>query len=111
MTTPLRRYYRGHTLATMRDEVAGESRTYHFDHQGTTQALTDSTGAVTDRFAADAWGVPVKQTGTSLNRQWYIGNWGYYRAPDSLMHYVRARLFNPHLARWLTIDPFRVLPL
>src|SRR5205823_4638050 len=53
----LRSYYRGFMLEAMRDEGAGANRYYRFDHQGTTQALTDSTGAVTDRFASDAWGV------------------------------------------------------
>ena len=52
--TPLRRYYRGHSLVAMRDVQANQTRYYHFDNQGTTQALTDSTGAVTDRFACDA---------------------------------------------------------
>ena len=64
MWTPRRRYYRGHRLVAMRDCVANENRYYHFDHQGTTQCLTDSTGAVTDRFASNAWGVQVKRTGT-----------------------------------------------
>jgi hypothetical protein len=36
----------------------------------TTQCLTDISGAVTDRFASDAWGVQVKRTGTSINRHW-----------------------------------------
>src|SRR2546426_6911827 len=104
MSTPLRRYYRGHTLATMRDEQAGQSRTYHFDHQGTAQALTDSSGAVTDRFASDAWGVEVKRTGSSVNRQWYIGNWGYYRQVNRMLVYVRTRYFQSSAARWLSQD-------
>lgn len=105
MSTPLRRYYRGHTLATMRDEVAATSRTYHFDHQGTTQCLTDSTGAVTDRFASDAWGVQVKRTGTSVSRQWYIGNSGYYRPKDGIASYVRARYMDSPCGRWISQDP------
>jgi hypothetical protein len=51
--TAVRRYYRGHDLVTVRDVAAGQSRVYHFDHQGTTQCLTGQAGAVTDRFAAD----------------------------------------------------------
>src|SRR5205085_9487507 len=90
----------------MRDEVAGQNRYYHFDHQGTTQCLTDSTGAVTDRFAADAWGVQVKRTGTSINRHWYVGNLGYYRQLESVLDYAPYRTaLEPPLARWL--DPRR----
>ena len=75
MTAVLRRYFRGRKLNTMEDVVAGKKYVYHFDHQGSTQALTDATtGAVTDRFASDAWGVPVKRTGTTSNSYWYLGN-------------------------------------
>ena len=105
MRTPLRRYYRRHTLATFRDEVAGTGRTYHFDHQGTTQCLTDNTGAVTDRFDSDAWGNQVKRTDTSINRQWYIANRGYYRQPVNGSFYVRARSVSPATAGWLSRDP------
>jgi RHS repeat-associated protein len=88
----------------MRDVQANQTRYYHFDNQGTTQALTDSTGTVTDRFASDAWGVQVKRTGTSINRQWYIGRAGYYRQVDQSLDYVRARTLSPATASWLTAD-------
>ena len=105
MSTALRTYYRGHTLSTFRDEAAGQSRVYHFDHQGTTQCLTDSTGAVTDRFASDAWGVEVKRTVSSINRQWYVGDAGYYAPPPERMFYVRARFLSPGHGRWSSTDP------
>jgi hypothetical protein len=101
MSTALRTYYRGKNLVTMRDEVTATSRTYHFDHQGTTQCLTDGTGAVTDRFASDAWGVQVKRTGTSLNRHWYVGNWGYYRQLDIQSIYIRRRSYDWNRGRYL----------
>lgn len=103
MSTALRTYYRGHNLVTMRDEAAGQNHVYHFDHQGTTQCLTDTGGAVTDRFASDAWGVEVKRTGTSINRQWYVGNLGYYQSNAEF--YVRARYYSPSLAAWGSVDP------
>jgi RHS repeat-associated protein len=108
VTTPLRRYYRGHTLATMRDESANQSRCYHFDHQGTTQCLTDSTGAVTDRFASDAWGTQRKRTGNSANRQWYIGDGGYYRHVDEPVDYARARVLGNTQGGWISRDPMRL---
>src|SRR5438046_2804646 len=108
--TSLRTYQRGHTLASVREQPVGgpaATRYYHADHQGTTQALTDSTGAVTDRFASDAWGVQVKRTGSSINRQWYVGNLGHYRAVDQLLDYVRARYLAVVRGRWLAVDPIR----
>ena len=53
MRTPLRRYARGDELITLDEVQQNRSRVYSFDHQGTTQCLTDGTGVVTDRFAAD----------------------------------------------------------
>ena len=102
MTAVLRRYFRGRKLNTMEDVVAGKKYVYHFDHQGSTQALTDATtGAVTDRFASDAWGVPVKRTGTSLNRNWYIGNSGYSQAPRSALLLSPGAAFQPDLGAFL----------
>jgi len=98
----LRRYYRGATLTTMRDDVAQESRVYHFDHQGTTQCLTNAQGQVTDRFASDAWGVQVKRTGSSINRHWYVGDRGYQAATFGT--YVRHRHLVSRLGCWLSVD-------
>src|SRR5438270_9025422 len=89
----------------MRDVQANQTRYYHSDHQGTTQALTDSIGAVTDRFASDAWGVQVKRTGSSINRQWYVGRFGYHRGVDRAADYVRANNLEPRLGRWQARDP------
>jgi len=111
MSTALRTYFRGHNLVSMRDDPAGKLAYYHFDHQGTTQCLSDSTGAVTDRFASDAWGVQVKRTGSSGNRAWYIGNLGYVRQVDQVLDYIRARYSASAIARWLSIDLLRALRL
>jgi RHS repeat-associated protein len=103
VSTALRTYIRGNNLVSMIDHQANQKRIYHFDHQGTTQCLTDATtGAVTDRFAADAWGVPVKRTGTSLNRQWYVGNWGSYGKLETC--YLRDRYYRQVLASFLATD-------
>lgn len=104
MSTALRTYYRGDELVGLRDGQGNSTRYYHFDHQGTTQCLTDKTGAVTDRSATDAWGVEVKRTGSSINRQWYIGNGGYYRGEREFHLYVRARNLSTASATWLSAD-------
>jgi len=105
MSTALRRYYRGHNLVTMRDVQANASRHYHFDHQGTTQCLTDSASAVTDRFSSDAWGVQVTRTGSSINRHWFVGNSGYQRSSPAHTDYVRARWLATASGSWLARDP------
>ena len=78
MSTALRTEWRGATLAAMQAHVAGVTRTYHLDHQGTVQCLTDDNGVVTDRFSCDAWGNQFKRTGSSINRQWYVGMYHMY---------------------------------
>jgi hypothetical protein len=104
MGTSLRSYSRGHTLVSMQDGVANATRYYHFDHQGTTQCLTNEAGVVTDRFASDAWGVEVKRTGNSINRHWYVGNGGYY-VGRAAFYYVRRRNLSAALSAWLSPDP------
>ncbi len=110
MSTALRTHWRGATLAAMQDHVAGVTRTYHLDHQGTVQCLTDDNGVVTDRFSCDAWGNEFKRTGTSVNRQWYIGHLGYYRQVDQVLDYVRARYYDAERASWLSRDPMMPAP-
>ncbi len=105
MSTALRTEWRGATLAAMQDHVAGVTRTYHLDHQGTVQCLTDDNGVVTDRFSCDAWGNEFKRTGTSINRHWYIGHLGYYRQVDQALDYVRARTLSVGRGAWLSLDP------
>ncbi len=104
MTTAVRRYSRGRKLVAMRDVQGAASGYYHYDHQGTTQCLTDGAGNVTDRFASDAWGVQVKRTGSNINRHWYIGNWGHHRR-DQWLDCVRTRHLAVSLGRWTSRDP------
>jgi hypothetical protein len=98
--TPLRRYYRGHDLAVIRDVQAGQNRYPHYDHQGTVQCLTDSTGAVTDRRAYDAWGVEVKQTGDSINRNWYIGRGGLAQEGSTPLISDGRAYYRSLIGRW-----------
>jgi RHS repeat-associated protein len=94
----------------MRDVQANQTRYYHFDNQATTQALTDSTGAVTDRFASDAWGVQVKRRGSSINRHWYVGRAGYCRDMELGLDYLRLRYRRPGTGHFTSPDALH-LPL
>jgi RHS repeat-associated protein len=108
MATALRTYFRGHTLAAVREQPVGgaaATRYYHFDAQGTTQCLTDGAGAVTDRFASDAWGMQVKRTGTSSNHNWYCGGPGYSTEQARSIEYVRSRWLALNVGHWLSRDP------
>ena len=51
---------------------------YHFDALGSTVALTDDSGDVTDTYGYDAWGNVVSQTGSTEQPYQYVGQLGYY---------------------------------
>ncbi len=76
---------------------------YHFDRVGTTLALTDSNGTVTDAYAWTPFGELVRRTGTSTQPFTYVGRWGV-RADNGLFH-MRARWYDPKTAAFLTRDP------
>lgn len=107
MRTPIRRYYRGATQTAIRDVQAATTHYFHYDQQGTTQCLTNSTLTVTDRFASNAWGQQVRRSGSSSNRHWYIGNWGYTQGREQGLDYVRARYYKPNAGQWIAQDPIR----
>jgi hypothetical protein len=103
MSTALRTYYRGHDLAAMVGPGTSSPRYYHFDHHGTTQALTDSVSTVTDRFASDAWGVEVKRTGSSINRQWYRANSQFAIDQNQQLCFARWTYWSPVIGRFLAL--------
>ena len=47
------------------EEVSGAFKTYHFDRRGSTIAITDASGNITDTFAYDTYGKLICRTGTS----------------------------------------------
>ncbi|MGL5097854.1 MAG: hypothetical protein ACRDD1_19870, partial [Planctomycetia bacterium] len=59
---------------------------------GTTAILTNGTAAATDTYILDAYGVPIAQTGTTVNPVRFVGEWGYYGGSGGLV-YVRARWY------------------
>jgi RHS repeat-associated protein len=79
--------------------------TYHADALGSTRFLTDSSGNVTDTYLNDAWGNSVASTGTTVNPFKWVGKYGYYTDDSTGQLYVRARMYQPTLARWRSVDP------
>ena len=76
---------------------------YHFDGLGSTRALTDGTGAVTDTYDYDAFGNLIARTGTTENPFLFTGqrfdaNTGFY--------HLRARYYQPGVGRFTAVDPW-----
>jgi len=78
---------------------------YHTDALGSTQALSNSSQVTSDTYLYDAWGNPITSTGTTVNPFRWVGNVGYYFDSDTGLYYIRARTYQPTIARWTSADP------
>ncbi len=83
---------------------------YHRNQQYSVTALTDSSGAVLERYAYTAYGVPtianasggVLSSSALNNRYTYTGReWDY----DIQQYHFRARMYDPGLGRFCSRDP------
>jgi RHS repeat-associated protein len=86
----------------------GETYTHYYDAQGSTLAMTDEAGHVTDRFTYNAWGEEVARIGTTETPWRWIGRVGYCFDGDRQFHAIRNRSYCPVVARWNSLDPLRV---
>ncbi|HPD01211.1 MAG TPA: RHS repeat-associated core domain-containing protein, partial [Acetivibrio sp.] len=76
---------------------------YQYDGLGSTRALTDNSGEITDTYTYDAFGNLIEKTGNTENEFLYTGeqydaNIGFY--------YLRARYLDPTIGRFVTMDSF-----
>ncbi len=85
------------------EEVDGAFKTYHFDSRGSTVAVTDASGTVTDTFAYDTYGKLISRTGTSKVIFGYNGRDGVVTEDNGLI-YMRARYYSPDMKRFVNAD-------
>lgn len=74
---------------------------YISDALGSTRALTDSQGVVTDRYTYDAFGQLTSRTGATVNSFLFTGE---QKDEAAGMYYLRARNYDPATGRFLTSD-------
>ena len=96
-------YTMGAGLEAMRRDSA--SSFYHYNHLGTTLALTSADEAVTDTYRHDAWGVLLASTGSTVNPHTYVGRERYYRMPNAAMYHLGFRDYAQGLGRFTRVDP------
>ena len=82
----------------------GSVRFYHHDSRGSTVALSDSAGNLTDRYAYDPFGQVANAAGATPNPFKYVGRFGLFDEANGLI-YIRARYYNPGQGRFLSKDP------
>jgi RHS repeat-associated protein len=76
---------------------------YHVDGLGSTRALTDINGLVSDRYAYEAFGEIIKQLGNTKNLYLFAGE---QRDPNLGLDYLRARYLDVSTGRFYGRDPF-----
>src|SRR5262249_16160030 len=66
-------------------------------------------GAVSDSYVYLGFGSIKATTGTSTNAFRFVGRLGYFYDIDLADYYLRARYYNPDVARMLSVDPLGLL--
>ena len=90
----------GELLAVVR---ATHTRFYHADATGSTRALTDEAGSVTDTYTYSAFGELLAHVGSDPQPYAFAGE---PRDPNSGFAYHRARWMDPQVGRFVSSDPF-----
>jgi RHS repeat-associated protein len=102
-TAVTRTYSYGLELINERQTISGTPKTsfYGYDGHGSVRFLTDSTGAVTDRYDYDAFGNVLSQTGTTPNNNLFAGE---QFDPALGIYYNRARYYDQRAGRFWSMD-------
>jgi RHS repeat-associated protein len=94
-------YIRGVDL--LFQDRSGARSFYVSDNLGTTRALTNSAGSVTDTYSFDAYGNSIALAGATSNPYLYAGEWLDASAGQ---YYIRARDYEQSLGRFTSRDVF-----
>jgi RHS repeat-associated protein len=78
--------------------------TYHYDCRGSTIALTDDNGNVTDRMEYSAYATMTYHAGTSDTPFLFNGLYGVQSDANGLL-FMAARFYSPLLCRFINSDP------
>ncbi len=92
-------------LGLIGQETGGEYSSYHFDYRGSTVALTDKTGQVTEIFQYSPYGLLVSGEASTTP---FLFNGMYGVMTDaSGLYYMRARFYSPEMRRFVNQDILR----
>ena len=102
----LNRLIRGTELIASHSSADSARTYYHYasDEIGSTTHITDEDGKVLNRYAYDAFGNLTEQVETVPNRFKYNGQ---QLDPITQQYYLRARFYNPVIARFTQEDLYR----
>jgi RHS repeat-associated protein len=99
-----RQYWRGVRLVSYKE--AGQKGAYEFDHLGNTERVVSVAQAVLVAYQISAWGEALATTGSLGGQRFQFGGeWGAYRDTLFTNLWMRGRVMNPLLGRFLSVDP------
>jgi len=78
------------------------SQYYLYDALGSTRALTNENGQITDSYNYDAFGANTEHQGSSNNKYQYAGE----QKDSTGNYYLRARYYNPSIGRFTQMDSY-----
>jgi len=82
------------------------ARYYHYDHLGSTIALSEGSGVVLTRLTYSAYGTLTKSSGEINNLPPFLWNGAFgVRSDPGGLQFMRARYYHPLLGRFLSEDP------
>ncbi len=90
-------------LGLIGEDKYGVFKTYHFDCRGSTVAITDIAGNVTDTLQYDTYGNVTRHDGNSFVIFGYNGRDGVVTDKNGLI-YMRARYYSPAMRRFVNAD-------
>lgn len=88
----------------LKENRGGTKRGYVPDPLGSTAALVDSSGAITDTWEYWPYGEVESHTGSSTTPFTFVGTLGYYRDTVSKLTYIRARFYASSIGQWASHD-------
>ena len=93
-----------------RQQSDGTYVTYHYDYRGSTIALTNISGDITDRYYYTPFGQMSSHQGNTQQPFAYNGRDGVLTDSNGL-YYMRARYYNPDMRRFVNRDVLLGNPL
>ena len=82
---------------------------YMLNLQGDVVGILDSNGVQVVGYSYDAWGRPLKTTGSKASTLGYYNPLryrGYVYDWETELYYVSSRYYNPEIGRWINADVF-----
>jgi RHS repeat-associated protein len=85
------------------EQINGSTPTYlHHDQQGSTRLLTNSSGETKGKYTYTPYGAVEEHAGEASTP---LGYDGQYRSEDTGLIYLRARVYDPATAQFMSVDP------